>query len=344
MTNINIGNKIRELRKKKGITQEALAAALSVSPQAVSKWESALTYPDMTMIPVIAGYFEVSLDVLFDYDMTQRKANIQKIIDDAWSYFFSEPLRYAQTMKTALKDYPENEALLVALIEAYEYDMRENGNTDHLDDIIELSQSLISGSTDFPRVCSVKELQAEAYLKKGDYRKAKQVLETLPEPITLKNDAIAGHLSGRDKLDGAVWSRCYHLQGLYMAAMCEGDAWFGMNEHDVTFRDYTPADYIPEALKCYQKGLTVLEVFLISEYEDQGQYLWDGMQTFRWCFKQRIAACFKKLGKTEECERNIEDAYHIIHTSWSDFEEKRDHYMESFNQYLKDYDLQEYVR
>ena len=40
MTNINIGNKIRELRKKKGITQEALASVLFVSPQAVSKWES----------------------------------------------------------------------------------------------------------------------------------------------------------------------------------------------------------------------------------------------------------------------------------------------------------------
>lgn len=57
MTNINIGNKIRELRKKKGITQEVLASVLSVSPQAVSKWESGLTYPDMEMMPVIAGYF-----------------------------------------------------------------------------------------------------------------------------------------------------------------------------------------------------------------------------------------------------------------------------------------------
>ena len=61
MTSINIGNKIREFRKKKGITQEALANALNVSPQAVSKWESGLTYPDMTMIPVIAGYFEMKL-------------------------------------------------------------------------------------------------------------------------------------------------------------------------------------------------------------------------------------------------------------------------------------------
>ena len=36
---INLGNKIRALRKKKGITQEQLAGALNMSPQAVSKWE-----------------------------------------------------------------------------------------------------------------------------------------------------------------------------------------------------------------------------------------------------------------------------------------------------------------
>ena len=96
MTNINIGNKIRELRKKKGITQEALASVLSVSPQAVSKWESGLTYPDMEMIPIIAGYFEVSMDILFDYDVREMKAKIQKIVDDAWDYFFDDTKKYIE--------------------------------------------------------------------------------------------------------------------------------------------------------------------------------------------------------------------------------------------------------
>ena len=112
MTNINIGNKIRELRKKKGITQEALASVLSVSPQAVSKWESGLTYPDMEMIPVIAGYFEVSMDILFDYDVREMKAKIQKIIDDAWDYLFDDTPKYIEIIKTALLEYPGNEDLL----------------------------------------------------------------------------------------------------------------------------------------------------------------------------------------------------------------------------------------
>lgn len=64
---MNIGNKIRELRKTRGITQEQLAERIGVSFQAVSKWENNIALPDITMAPVLATYFGVSMDVLFDF-------------------------------------------------------------------------------------------------------------------------------------------------------------------------------------------------------------------------------------------------------------------------------------
>lgn len=174
MTNINIGCKIRELRKKKGITQEALANALNVSPQAVSKWESALTYPDMTMMPVIAGYFEVSLDFLFDYDVREMKSKIQKIIYDAQDYFFDDTKRYAETMKSALKEYPGNEALLTALLGAYEYDLRDRDDRSHLDEMIELSQKIISESDDFGPHMRGKGYAGSGIFEKGRLRKSQK--------------------------------------------------------------------------------------------------------------------------------------------------------------------------
>jgi hypothetical protein len=45
---------------------------------------------------------------------------------------------------------------------------------------IELSQKIINESTDFIRVCNVKDIQAATYLKKGEYENAKEVLESLP--------------------------------------------------------------------------------------------------------------------------------------------------------------------
>lgn len=62
---MEIGNKIRILRTEKGVTQEQLAAALGVSPQAVSKWENDVTTPDIALLPQLSVYFGVTIDELF---------------------------------------------------------------------------------------------------------------------------------------------------------------------------------------------------------------------------------------------------------------------------------------
>lgn len=56
--------RLKELRKKKGMSQEQLADAVGLSVQAVSKWECALSYPDITLLPVLSRLFGVSVDAL----------------------------------------------------------------------------------------------------------------------------------------------------------------------------------------------------------------------------------------------------------------------------------------
>lgn len=63
---MTLGAKIQSLRKQKGLTQEALAVKLSVSNQAVSKWEAEQCCPDISLLPQLADLFEVSIDALFD--------------------------------------------------------------------------------------------------------------------------------------------------------------------------------------------------------------------------------------------------------------------------------------
>ena len=64
MTTIQIGANIAELRKAMGIKQEDIAKAVGVSAQAVSKWENGGT-PDTELLPLIADFFDVSIDRLF---------------------------------------------------------------------------------------------------------------------------------------------------------------------------------------------------------------------------------------------------------------------------------------
>ena len=57
-----VGDKIKSLRKAKKLTQEQLADYLNVSAQAVSKWETGLTSPDIDMLPRLAVFFQTSVD------------------------------------------------------------------------------------------------------------------------------------------------------------------------------------------------------------------------------------------------------------------------------------------
>lgn len=61
----NISENIKKLREAQHLTQEQLANSLGISYQAVSKWENAVTTPDIMMLPLIAQIFDVSIDDLF---------------------------------------------------------------------------------------------------------------------------------------------------------------------------------------------------------------------------------------------------------------------------------------
>ncbi len=60
-----IGDRIAELRRQKGMTQEELAGIIGVSAQSVSKWENSITMPDIMLLPIIADIFSVSIDSLY---------------------------------------------------------------------------------------------------------------------------------------------------------------------------------------------------------------------------------------------------------------------------------------
>lgn len=62
---MNIGTQIKTFRLEKKVKQEELAEYLGVSTQAVSKWETGASTPDITLLPGIATYFGVSIDELF---------------------------------------------------------------------------------------------------------------------------------------------------------------------------------------------------------------------------------------------------------------------------------------
>ena len=117
---LDLGNNIRQLRRRDKRTQEALAEALGVTSQAVSRWESGGSFPDMNLIPSIANYFGVSIDELFGYTNERTKRIdelVTKIFDmkrqnNGVDNNISECIAFA---RNALVEFPGNEKLMLAL-------------------------------------------------------------------------------------------------------------------------------------------------------------------------------------------------------------------------------------
>lgn len=76
-----IGETIAALRKRQGMTQEALAGIIGVSPQSVSKWEGNVNMPDISLLPVLADIFRCRIDDLFGRGDIIKSSNPDKALD-----------------------------------------------------------------------------------------------------------------------------------------------------------------------------------------------------------------------------------------------------------------------
>ncbi len=111
-TKIRIGEKIRLLRKKNDVTQDKLADHLGVTPQAVSRWESGVCYPDMNYLPAIADYFSVTMDELLCYSGTRKAAKVKEYLEEAERLLDRDRVEEAlELLRTAMADVPSDYAL-----------------------------------------------------------------------------------------------------------------------------------------------------------------------------------------------------------------------------------------
>lgn len=105
-----IGTQIARLRKEQEITQTALAEYLSVSPQAVSRWENGISIPDICLLPQIAAFFSVSIDDLFGVsDYEKILFLVKKYSSDRNDLNYREAMRH---LSMALKEDDSNLRLL----------------------------------------------------------------------------------------------------------------------------------------------------------------------------------------------------------------------------------------
>lgn len=78
---MTLGEKIRQLRRDQGMSQQVLSDKLGITSQAVSKWENGSSFPDISMLPSLASIFGVQIDDLFEYSRDKQLEKISNMIE-----------------------------------------------------------------------------------------------------------------------------------------------------------------------------------------------------------------------------------------------------------------------
>lgn len=193
---LKMGAKIRELRKAKNISQDALAQSLCVSFQAVSKWENDIALPDITMIPALAAYFGVTTDELLSYDRSAIDADVARIAEEAFTFRETDPDKSRRILEAGLEKYPENEVLLNNMLYVMNY-------TSDPDSTIALASRLIARTREMDIRYDAMRFMAYAYHAKGDENAAVAALEQVPELYFTKLSEMAFITTGKRRYEAA---------------------------------------------------------------------------------------------------------------------------------------------
>ena len=288
---MNIGTNIYTLRKEKKITQAQLAEKLGVSEQAISKWENNQCAPDVSLFPIIAEFFGVSIDRLFGYHTSSYNDEVEAIMkaaDDSMDTY-----KEIEIISEGLKKYPNSPDLKIYL--AFSLSMVNRMSKDEkerkeaIEKAIKVCKEVANTCGNIKQVDRALNMLRRIYCEIGEYEKAIDVVEKI---------SANGY---RQKIIGKAQILEYRKEYLEHARFTENSL-----------------------LECYwiMDGLFELKRIALLEKKEYEKLLsWcrahekllsvfdEGCEDFFVCHKlwncEAKAQAYKKLGKKDECLREL---------------------------------------
>ena len=228
-TELRLGETLRRLRWERNLTQETLASHLGISCQAISKWERCDGYPDITFLPILARYFDVSVDTLLGMEEITAQARLEEY-NRLWQQNRAE-LRHAENvelMRLALGEFPNHPLLLVQLSASLErLDGTEEERRAYLHESILVQEQILAYCEDSEVRSAVLWNIADSYDRYGDRERARLYAEKLPNLYKTRESALirlSDDTAEQKQIAAEAMDRMLYLLSLFLHNIYDGHA------------------------------------------------------------------------------------------------------------------------
>ena len=307
---IKVGKNIKKLREKKGLTQEKLANFLGVTPQAISRWENETGYPDIELLPLIANFFNVTIDELLDREIEKNKLEIQegiKEIDRLNS--IGEKEKRKELIIKLYNKYPYNFNIINYYIWLLTYD-EKNIN---FDEIEKLCLLILEECNDDQIRYSAIEWLSNYYSVKGDNKKALKILKKLPLDYRNTFAEAREYFYGEYDVDGIIY-RKQNIETLTDMLCWKIMVSAGLRAKSIDNYEIS----IENSIKLYNKAIQIFKIV----YEEEDYLFYNArLETCEW----ELYRLYKKLGDLEESNIHLKEAikYATAFDELNEYEEHR---------------------
>lgn len=183
--NIYFGENLKKLRQDRNLTQERLADFLGVSFQTISKWERGDNYPDITVLPEIASFFNISVDSILGVNKAENEAEIEEFIEQ-YDNLFDNDKKIAM-IKEMYAKYPGDFNIQLRYLGYLIFIYNSKDYKEHLSEIMGIYNNIQDNCTiDSIRICAKRYIlvyYAELAINNNDkalFEKSEKILNEMP--------------------------------------------------------------------------------------------------------------------------------------------------------------------
>ena len=245
---MTIGQNIKKLRKNADMTQEDLAEMLSVSSQAVSRWETDSAMPDISLLPSLCNIFNVSADELLGIDIEKQDVEINEICkkaDEKSSRGYTKEAR--EILEEGLRKFPKSYSLMHNLMyvistQSDDDDYSDDERSIFKQEAIKLGEKILASCNQDEIRQGAIQILCFSYNDIGENEKAKALAEKMPHMVLCKESLMATITKGDEKFHAKQAETHNYIQHLetricYMNTKMDNGEWRYSDEEVCCLRD-----------------------------------------------------------------------------------------------------------